>query len=83
MLLGMTLQLPASVVRSCWMVLHAIMYWATAHRSSADTAEEAHTVAKALCNAGVVLRFRSQVYLRPDEVAHAVLSVGSRTSALI
>lgn len=40
----------------------------------AGTVHEAQRIADALCTAGVVLRFRAQVYLRPDEVAHSVLS---------
>mmetsp|Transcript_9907 Transcript_9907/g.29757 ORF Transcript_9907/g.29757 Transcript_9907/m.29757 type:complete len:428 (+) Transcript_9907:110-1393(+) len=41
---------------------------------AAGTRAEAQAVAQALCTAGTVLRFRTQVYLRPDEVAHGVLS---------
>lgn len=41
----------------------------------AGSVQEAKAVTNALCIAGVVLRFRAQVYLRPDEVAHSVLSV--------
>lgn len=40
----------------------------------AGSTPEAQRVADALCSAGFVLRFRSQVYLRPDEVAHGMLS---------
>lgn len=40
----------------------------------AGSVQEAQRVTDALCTAGVVLRFRAQVYLRPDEVAQSVLS---------
>ena len=46
-------------------------------RGAAGTRAEAEALAQALCTAGTVLRFRNKVYLRPDEVAHGVLSVRS------
>ena len=45
---------------------------------AAATPGEAEKLAKALCRAGVVLRHRETVFLRPAEVAAAVLQVGSR-----
>lgn len=43
---------------------------------AAATGAEAEALAKALCRAGVVLRHRDTVFLRPEEVAAAVLQVG-------
>ena len=42
---------------------------------AAATGAEAEKLAKALCRAGVVLRHRDTVFLRPAEVAAAVLQV--------
>ena len=49
-----------------------------ARSGAAATPGEAEKLAKALCRAGVVLRHQDTVFLRPAEVAAAVLQVGSR-----
>lgn len=45
------------------------------YRGAATDEGEAQELAKALCATGVVLRFRNNVFLRPEEVMQSVLRV--------
>jgi hypothetical protein len=45
------------------------------YRGAATDQKEAQELAKALCATGVVLRFRNNVFLRPEEVMQSVLRV--------
>ena len=44
-------------------------------RGAATDEREAQELGKALCATGVVLRFRNNVFLRPEEVMQSVLRV--------
>lgn len=46
-------------------------------RGAATDETEARELAKALCATGIVLRFRQNVFLRPEEVMQSVLRVSA------